>query len=152
MTWHMDGAVNVCHQAFPEPALYCMLWHIISKLCPRQTTHRSLCKGRIYFLCQKVFWINQGAFSSRKVAGLSFYPISLLLQKYGDSSFQSCKDETEEVMEKVIRHMEDLVVSDAADTDDRAEAVQLLEQLNQPVGHEFRKFGRPVCACWVSMS
>lgn len=68
------------------------------------------------------------------MAGLSFYPVSLLLQKYGDSSFQSCKDETEEVMEKVIRHMEDLVVSDAADTDDRAEAVQLLEQLNQPVG------------------
>lgn len=58
------------------------------------------------------------------------------LQKYGDSSFQSCKDESEEVMEKVIRQMEGLVVSDAADNDDRAEAVQLLEQLNQPVSDE----------------
>jgi transcriptional/translational regulatory protein YebC/TACO1 len=93
----------------------------------------------------------QGAFH-QEGGWLIDYLVSLLLQKYGDSSFQSCKDETEEVMEKVIRHMEDLVVSDAADTDDRAEAVQLLEQLNQPVGHEVRKFGRPVCACWVSMS
>ncbi|KAL0459768.1 UNVERIFIED_CONTAM: Vacuolar protein sorting-associated protein 51 [Sesamum latifolium] len=56
-----------------------------------------------------------------------------IFKAYGDSSFQDCKQQSEEAVAIIINNLEGKVFSDAESIQARAEAVMLLKQLDFPV-------------------
>lgn len=56
-----------------------------------------------------------------------------IFEAYGDSSFQDCKQASEEAMDLVIQNLQAKLYSDSEPIEARAEAVVLLNQLNFPV-------------------
>eukprot|EP00249_Psilotum_nudum_P007543 c20645_g1_i1 orf=513-2891(-) len=63
-----------------------------------------------------------------------------ILKAYGKSSFQACKEESEEVMMAVTKRLQARVMTDSEAVNVRAEAVALLQQLNYSVESMMEQF------------
>ncbi|KAH7279277.1 hypothetical protein KP509_37G013400 [Ceratopteris richardii] len=55
-----------------------------------------------------------------------------ILKAYGNTSFQKCKQESDEMIEKVTRQLQSRAVLSTETVENRAEAVRLLQELNYP--------------------
>ncbi|MCO5562521.1 hypothetical protein L7F22_016148 [Adiantum nelumboides] len=70
-----------------------------------------------------------------------FYKGALpVLKAYGRTSFQTCKEESEEVMGTIKRRLQARAISDTESVLNRAEAVKLLQELNFPVDKILEKY------------
>eukprot|EP00250_Pteridium_aquilinum_P007966 c17563_g1_i1 orf=74-2464(+) len=72
---------------------------------------------------------------------VKFYKGALpVLKAYGKTSFQTCKEESEEVMGTITRRLQARVVADTESVLTRSEAVRLLQELNHPVEKIMEKY------------
>ncbi|MCO5566355.1 hypothetical protein L7F22_020032 [Adiantum nelumboides] len=70
-----------------------------------------------------------------------FYKGALpVLKAYGRTSFQTCKEESDEVMGTIKRRLQARAISDTESVLNRAEAVKLLQELNFPVDKIVEKY------------
>lgn len=70
-----------------------------------------------------------------------FYTGALpVLKAYGKTSFQTCKEESEEVMATIAKRLQARVMADSEPLHSRSEAVELLQQLNHPVEKIMEKY------------
>ncbi|CAM6051231.1 unnamed protein product [Sphagnum compactum] len=140
MKWNIAGMESNIEQLLDSiTAVRAKSDAVNDSMCERREHIEEL--NRTCRLLRKIQFVFDLPKRLRKCMKVEDYPVAVkhylealpILQKYGKSGFQSCRQEADEIIGTLKKQLQDQVMDSSVVVTSRAQAVRLLQQLNHPV-------------------